>query len=740
VGNPHADRRKHEEQDMSSSGIRRLAEVRMSDVADVGGKAAGLGELFAMDARVPDGVVLPADASLPPEERRRLLAAAAEGLGTGPFAVRSSGIAEDGAERSFAGMFETVLDVPSDALSAAADRVLASADAARVGAYGATDSARLAVIVQRMVSAVAAGVALTADPISGDRDSVVITAVRGVGERLVSGSAIGDEWVVRDGAATARREPEHAIDADQAREVAREARRIAAVRGTPQDVEWAIDAEGTLWILQARPMTALPPAVSWAPAAPGIYHRAFRFGEWIGEPVTPLFESWLLSDLEVGLHAWIRNELGQRAPLPHHVIVNGWYFYSLNWISPRNMLRSLPSILWHVAREPRAAAGVIPATVRHSFPIMERRWREDLQPRYRSAVADAEARVEGTPVPELPALIDEMTRLAGEYFGSVVALSGAAYKMEMNLAKFYRRHLEPILGGSHLPLVVGIVPPSGPAAHAVASLDWWFAPGPQAGAPADPAEHGPAVDARQAAEAAATDALAGSPRLLRDFQRLLADAQHLVAIREEQVGEWTRPWPVMRRAVLRIGEALVAGGLLADPDDVFFLQREELMGALDRGRLPGDMDISHRRAQREEDARLVPPMAVGTWNPMLKRVIDGYPAMFGAKRSERALVSGVPASPGVASGPVRVIRGPHEFDRLQPGEVLVAPFTAPAWTSLFTRAAAVVTDVGSAAAHASIVAREYGIPAVVGCGDATSRLRDGMVVRVDGSTGNVEVG
>jgi pyruvate,water dikinase len=725
---------------MTPDGIRHLAEVRMADVAEVGGKAAGLGELFAMDARVPEGVVLPGSASLPAEERRRLLAVAAEGLGTGPFAVRSSGIAEDGADRSFAGMFETVLSVPSEELPAAADRVLASADAARVGAYGATDSARLAVIVQRMVSAVAAGVALTADPISGDRDSVVITAVRGVGERLVSGSAIGDEWVVRDDAATARREPEHSIDGDQAREVAREARRIASVRGMPQDIEWAIDAEGTLWILQARPMTALPPAMSWEAPARGIYHRAFRFGEWIGEPVTPLFESWLLSDLEVGLHAWIRNELGQRAPLPHHVIVNGWYFYSLNWIAPGNMLRSLPAILWHVARSPRSAAGVIPATVRHSFPIMERRWRADLQPRYRAAVAAAEARVEATPVSELPALIDEMTRLAGEYFGSVVALAGAAYKLEMNLAKFHRRHLEPTLGGSHLPLLVGIVPPSEPEPHAVASLDWWFAPGPQAGAPADAAEHGPAVAARQAAETAAAAALAPSPRRLRDFQRLLADAQHLVAIREEQVREWTRPWPVMRRAVLRIGEALVAAGLLVDPDDVFFLHRQELIGALQLGQLPGDVDVARRRSERDENARLVPPMAVGTWNPMLKRVIDAYPAMFGARPSEGAIVSGVPASPGVASGPVRVIRGPHEFDRLQPGEVLVAPFTAPAWTPLFTRAAAVVTDVGSAAAHASIVAREYGIPAVVGCGDATSRLRDGMRVTVDGSRGNVEPG
>ena len=103
-----------------------------------------------------------------------------------------------------------------------------------------------------------------------------------------------------------------------------------------------------------------------------------------------------------------------------------------------------------------------------------------------------------------------------------------------------------------------------------------------------------------------------------------------------------------------------------------------------------------------------------------------------------AFVTGVPASAGRASGPVRVIRGPDDFDQLQPGEVLVAPLTAPAWTPLFTRAVAIVTDVGSAAAHASIIAREYGIPAVVGCGDATARLRTGMRVIVDGSTGNVE--
>ena len=109
------------------------------------------------------------------------------------------------------------------------------------------------------------------------------------------------------------------------------------------------------------------------------------------------------------------------------------------------------------------------------------------------------------------------------------------------------------------------------------------------------------------------------------------------------------------------------------------------------------------------------------------------------KVTDGAIAHGTPASPGRATGRVRVVRDSSRFDEFENGEILVAPLTAPAWTDLFGRAAAVVTDVGSAFAHASIIAREYGIPAVVGCGDATSRLKDGQIVTVDGSTGNVEL-
>jgi len=723
-----------------TAAIRKLADVRMPDVAEVGGKAANLGELIAAGVRVPDGVVLTAGAGdLSPDERGSLLREVGDDLAPGPFAVRSSGVSEDGAEHSFAGMYESLLNVPAAEIPAAVERCLESAHTARAGEYRAGSNGHLAVIIQRMVAPTAAGVAMTADPVSGDRSTCVVTAVRGTAERLVSGAALGDEWVVREGVATPRRQPEHAIDRRQAKQVAEESRRIAASRGVPQDIEWAIDAQGRLWIVQARPMTALPPDVSWDAPAPGGYTRMLRLGEWIGEPVTPLFESWLLTAMENRMHALYRQEIGQIAPRPYHVVVNGWYFYSINFISGGAFLRSLPGMLATLVRSPRTLAGIMPPTVRYSFPLVERKWREEVQPSYRASVADAERRVETLPVTDLPGLLDKLAELAGEYFMWITALAGAAYKMEINLSGFYRRHLAKSLGGSHLPLLAGFPRPATRKREAIASLDWWHALTPVEAGETTPAQtHQRVVEAREAAEAAAFEALASSPRRLGAFRRLLADSQHLVPIREEQTEELTIAWPVMRRAVLRVGTELADRGEIAEADDVFFLTRDEVLARLDGAGPMQGIDVPGRRALWSEQARLMPPRMVGRVNPMLQRLWDSFPGMLGARRSDHALASGVPASPGRATGLVRVVRGPDDFDQLLPGEILVAPLTAPAWTPLFTRAAAVVTDVGSAAAHASIIAREYGIPAVVGCGDATSRLPTGMRVTVDGSTGNVE--
>ncbi|MGH2640475.1 MAG: PEP/pyruvate-binding domain-containing protein [Actinomycetota bacterium] len=724
---------------MSSGALRRLAEVRAEDAGEVGAKAASLGELIAAGMSVPDGVVLTTGvAEADADDRRALCRAAAGMLGRGPFAVRSSGIQEDGAERSFAGIYESVIGVSEGELPAATDRCLASVRGAQVAGYDPTAGGSIAVLIQRMVAPATAGVALTADPITGDRRTCVVTAVAGAGSRLVSGAALGDEWVVRDGVATSRRRPERAIDRRGALRIARVAERIAAARGVPQDVEWAIDEGGALWILQARPMTALPPDVSWDVREAGAYTRMVRFGEWIGEPVTPLFETWLLPAMEARLHAELERWIGQRAPRPFHVVVNGWYFYSINFLSGGAMLRNLPRFLRQLARAPRRVAGLFPVTVRHSYPLFEREWRDDLLPRYRSAVADAAETVGTRPIEELQSLVDELADTAGEYFASIAALSGAGYKTEMNLARFCRRHLGAALPQGHLPLVAGFESPGDPVAHAVATIDWWRPPAGTVSAANDAGAHASVVESRRAAEARALEALASSPRRRRAFQRLLTEAQHLVPVREEQVRDWTLPWPVMRRAVLRIGEALVDREILAEADDVFFMTRDEVAASVGGSAATVRRDIATRRAAWAEDATLMAPLLVGRVNPVLRRAWAAFPRLLGAVRSDRAIAAGVPASPGRATGRVRVIRGPDEFGDLRVGEVLVAPVTAPAWTPLFALAAAVVTDVGSAAAHASIIAREYGIPAVVGCGDATARLQTGTLVTVDGFTGNVE--
>ena len=483
--------------------------------------------------------------------------------------------------------------------------------------------------------------------------------------------------------------------------------------------------------------------IDWTAPATGAFSRSFRFGEWIAEPVTPLFESWLLTAMEDGLHDTLRRWIGQRAPRPRHVVVNGWYFYSINWLSPGALARSLPGIIRNLVRNPRRVAGVIPPTVRFSVPLFEHEWRTDVLPRYLAEVARAEEQVEVLDAPALVPLVDHLATLAGEYFASIAALAGAGYKLEMNLAAFHRRHLAGQLDGGHLPLLAGFEVPRALPPYAVTSLDWFQAtmdvPETTQAAARRAVRHGHQVGAREMAEASTRHVLAASPRRLAEFERLLGDAQHLVPLREAQVRELTLPWPVMRRAVMRIGEELTRSGALLAAEDVFFLRRSEAIAGLASEPVPSPAEVRDRRLTWARQGRLVPPLIVGRVNPMLRRVWDSFPRLVGAIRSDRAVVSGSPASAGRVTAVVRVIRGPAEFGELEPGEVLVAPVTAPAWTPLFGLASAVVTDVGSAAAHASVVAREYGIPAVVGCGDATTRLHTGMRVTVDGSTGNVEL-
>jgi pyruvate,water dikinase len=182
----------------------------------------------------------------------------------------------------------------------------------------------------------------------------------------------------------------------------------------------------------------------------------------------------------------------------------------------------------------------------------------------------------------------------------------------------------------------------------------------------------------------------------------------------------------MRRMLAELGHRLVAAARIAAPEDIYWLRPEEIAG--------GPVgDVAERKALWRGQRRATPPQALPQ-HTFVDRFERWLPA---SGKQEGAVLHGTGASAGEVTATARVLSGPAEFGRLQPGEVLVASITTPAWTSLFTLAAAVVTDVGGPLSHSSIVAREYGIPAVLGTGVATRRIPDGARVRVDGDAGTV---
>jgi pyruvate,water dikinase len=720
----------------------------------VGTKAANLAPLAAAGLPVPPGFVVLPEACDAWETTGPKLTVAAEKLGPGLLAVRSSSTAEDLVGASYAGQYESMLNVAHDRLPQAVRDVCASAAAARVAAYRQAravtaeqpETARMAVLVQTMVDADAAGVAFTANPVTGERGAVVVTAVRGVGERLVGGEAVGDEWVVRDAEAVCMRATEDAIDAAQARAVAALARQVEQHAGLPQDIEWAI-AGGSLYLLQARPMTALPEPTIWAPPATGWWLRNMRLGEWLPEPVTPLCADWLLPAIEHGIMAGMRAEAG--FALDHSgAFVNGWYYTT---VQGRGSLLTLVS---NILRHPKALRLVRtlallllrPEWAAADLSRRTNEWQRQLLPRYRALVTDGEQVVDEAAPPELLRLADRVAAIAGEYYWSLSMLAGSQWKLERALARFARAHLPTLSDTGYQALVIGL-PGAEPelSPYAVHSIDWYW---PTAGELGETEQRAEALTRRDdlaarrhAAEAQCQATLAGSPRLLRRFARLLALAQRYSVVREQQTRGFTLGWPLLRRCARRLGEHLCASGTLTGVDDVFFLTHAELVAAA-AGRPSASLPerVQQRRSIWERQRRLVAPLQLGTpaTGPSAILAATVESARTSTRRSAGALV-GQPASPGRATGRVRVIAGPADFARFQAGEVLVARVTAPAWTPLFARAAAVVTDGGTLAAHASLVAREYGIPAVVGMGDATTRLRDGQLVTVDGGAGVVEV-
>ena len=265
-----------------------------------------------------------------------------------------------------------------------------------------------------------------------------------------------------------------------------------------------------------------------------------------------------------------------------------------------------------------------------------------------------------------------------------------------------------------------------------------------AGAVGDPgARQAKLTSAREEAIGRIRGRLTWGPRR-RIFDRLLGWTLSALPMREAVQADIGLGWPTLRRLLREFGRRAVHADVLTEPDDIFWItadEADEIAAALDAGTeaLPPRVEsVQQRKALWRGRAQVTPPPAL----PVGKKFFGFNMARFMPAAAEGAqgdVIKGLGAQAGTVTAPARVLQGPEDFGKMQPGEVLVAAITTPAWTPLFALASAIVTDVGGVLSHSSIVAREYDIPAVLGTGVATARIQDGQMLRVDGSAGTVEV-
>jgi len=734
-------------------------------------------------------------------------------LGGGAVAVRSSATAEDLPGAAFAGQQETFLNVQGDgALLEAIRSCWASLWSERAVNYrlhqgiGQSDI-ELAVVVQQMVPADFAGVLFTANPVSGSRDEFVIDASPGLGEAVVAGLVTPDHFVVdrrsqglkegrpgrrevlvrsKVGGGTERVSPSRLdlesmdLPAPVLHELAQLGARIERLFGSPQDIEWAWVRDGMekgeIFVLQARPMTALPEPIKAGGPMRLIIPMLAEM--WPDRPY-PLDVTSFTAAVEAAIGNLLRSLLGKSAPDPGSSFIEEGgvvVCFQPPEIHPSpGMLLSPWVALWRRRHydplkwedDPALAEAIRRARQLEECSPGDLTWAQNIDTIHESLVL----------VPRVMELRERylprallglgslwlLLALAGrlDRFGGLV--SGVETKTTQTnraldrLAARIRK--DPALRGLFEQETVEDLPASlagfkvgrdflkrfeaflNRYGHRETSLTisqpaWKDRPEIVLGLlKVMGRQEPPQAKSYQAWKGIRVDLLSDSilgwPFLRKPFLKSLALARSSIQIREDTHFYMSLPQPPLRRAVLELGRRLAQAGALSASEDVFHLRLEELEplgepwppsgGTLTR---IGDL-VSRRKARRA--ALAARPLFDPRW-------LEAEPA---GQAAEDILLTGSPGSPGHASGSARIVRDSTEFGKLQPGDVLVAPVTNPAWTPLFRQAAAVVVDTGGPASHAAITAREYGVPAVMGTLNGTQKLRDGQQVRVDGSRGLV---
>lgn len=777
-----------------------------SDPRDVGGKAAALAVALAHGARVPAALVVRAAARGDRAAVAGALDAALGALSGDRFAVRSSARAEDGAERSFAGQLESALDVPREGLLDAIESCWRSADALRAVRYGGK-AGGVAVIVQEMVAAEAAGVAFSADPRTGARDVVVIEAVRGLADRLLAGEVTPERWRLSEASHETVRRGAPVLDDGQATRIAALVREMERLFGAPQDIEWAL-AGGELWLLQSRPITALP-------AAPRPIALEVPAGTWQRDDhhgvLSPLGWAWF-QPYPVAMARGMR-EIGLPIKEMRAARVGGHLYTQMVMDGPESAKPPPRWLLWlasrlipSLRRANRAAAELID---RETFMDTIARWHAEWRP---ALCADLDALF-----CEEPGTLSDEDLLAR--IGRALALTarGLDHHAELGAPSMFAvgklvLFLEDELGWEGeraLTLVVGSSPKTTELARQIEAivrahlaevrsaggfpahwaelcdrcpllgraLDAWLRDNRLRQLHYDP-KH-PSLGEQPAyvlsiAEAVARDLLAAatapapetdaaaalleearsrlSPERMAELERLVALARETYGLRDENgVDTVSRPAGLLRWFVLELGRRLQPA--LSSHEHAVYLYPEEHGPAL-RGELA---DLAARVEQRrgEESWALFhrgpkwhgpppPPMPPADAFPSgLSRMMRVFAWMMRAEETPAPAhdkdLRGVGIGHRVVEGRARVVDRPDTLCELRHGEVLVCRITSPEWSVGLGRVAAIVTNEGGVLSHPAIIAREYGVPAVLGAELATTVIRTGDRVRVDPVAGRVDV-
>jgi rifampicin phosphotransferase len=744
------------------------------------------------------------------------------GGGQAAVAVRSSATAEDLPEHSFAGQQETFLNVEGEqALVEAVRGCWASLWTDRAIAYRARvgiapGQVALAVVVQELVPADAAGVVFTADPVTGARARMTRNAAWGLGEAVVSGAVTSDALVVDRGTGrlverltghksvmTVRSPggtqeepvPEHlrerqVLDDGEAEELARQCVRIEELYDTPVDIEWARH-EGRMHILQARPITTT--AAPAGGVAPEVWNDSLEgdflwtsanVGEAVPSVMTPI--SWAMfkryvqvikpvdrvrgitqfgnigGRLYMNLSSFtlagqkverfteqITGELPEGVEIPPMPARRRLLLRALPVVLPTSFrfLRYARRVDDHLAQIPvRLAAARRTVRAARTPAELAERWAHEIDPTLvQAALLCAAGGLKGglalgTFRPWMrkhgvsEADINALSSGSGENdaFGGPMASLGPL----VGLAQLARGEIDRDTfaerWGHRCPDEFELSVPR--PAEDPEWLDRQLAGMGEAMTQVD--------DLLQRQRSAREEALARfaerHPDKLKKLHRRMAASAQSFWYREAGRSAWVRSVRVQRDFVLRAGELTGRG------EDMFFLNIEEILAVL-RGDDTPLTRVPARRAAYDHYRALpaYPAFIRGRFDPERwatdpNRRVDVYDE-FRDLAPAGAPPRGAPGAAGVVEATARVVGSPEEGDALRPGEILVTSVTNVGWTPLFPRAAAVVTDVGAPLSHAAIVARELGIPAVVGCGDATTRLATGDLIRVDGAQGTVEV-